>query len=303
MTFANLQIRNIDRGSRRHSLVLTCACVALLLFNSPFPKNRWRIFAWPNESPALREAAIDSALQRAATASLGQREGAIIVMDSQTGRIRALVNSQLAFDQALMPGSTMKPFTALAALRAGLIDKDSRTVCPGRFTGRGFSLPCVHEDHLPPFTPSQAIAYSCNYYFATLGQRLGRDKLVETARQFGFGQPTGIEEETAGTLRPCETGNNTRIRESAHASEQSDCDAREAIGESDHIQITPIQLLMAYTALVNGGRLWQPRISRSEPVERPLIDSSPAHPAIILERMRGAVRYGTGRNAHPDSHA
>ena len=271
------------------------------MFNSPFPKNRWRIFAWPNESPALREAAIDSALQQAATASLGQREGAIIVMDAQTGRIRALVNSQLAFDQALMPGSTMKPFTALAALRAGLIDKDSRTVCPGRFTGRGFSLPCVHEDHLPPFTPSQAIAYSCNYYFATLGQRLGRDKLVETARQFGFGQPTGIEEETAGTLRPCETGNNTRIRESAHASEQSDCDAREAIGESDHIQITPIQLLAGYTALVNGGHLFQLRISQPEPIERSQIAISQTHRAIIIEGMRGAVRYGTAKNAHLDS--
>ena len=300
VTFANFQIRNIDYTSRRHSLVLTCACVALLFLNSPRPKDRWRIFDWPNKSPALREAAIDSALQQTANDALGQREGAIIVMDAQTGRIRALVNSQLAFGQALMPGSTMKPFTALAALRAGLIDKDSRTVCPDRFTGRDFSLPCVHEDHLPPFTPSQAIAYSCNYYFATLGQRLGRDKLVETARQFGFGQPAGIEE-TAGTLRPCETGNNTRIRESAHASEQSDCDAREAIGESDHIQITPVQLLMAYTALVNGGRLWQPRISRSEPIERSRIDISQQHRAIIIEGMRGAVRYGTARNAHLDS--
>src|SRR6266699_1208553 len=261
VTFANLQIRSIDRISHRHSFVLTCACVALLMFNSPFPKNRWRIFAGPSESPALREAAIDSALQQAATASLGQREGAIIVMDAQTGRIRALVNSQLAFGQALMPGSTMKPFTALAALRAGLIDKDSRTVCPGRFTGRGFSLPCVHEDHLPPFTLSQAIAYSCNYYFATLGQRLGRDKLVETLRSFGFGQATEVNEDVAGTLRPCETGNSARIRSAHPASAQSDCDAREAVGESDHIQVTPIQLLMAYTALVNGGRLWQPRIS------------------------------------------
>src|SRR5437660_6016674 len=222
-------------------------------------------------------------------------------MDAQTGRIRALVNSQLANGQALMPGSTMKPFTALAALRAGLIDKDSRTVCPGRFTGRSFSLPCVHEDHLPPFTPSQAIAYSCNYYFATLGQRLGRDQLIETVRQFGFGQPTGINEETAGTLRPCETGNNAMIRESAHASAQSDCDAREAIGESDHIQITPIQLLLAYTALVNGGRLWQPRVSQSAPVERSRIDISQPHRAIIIEGLRGAVRYGTARNAHLDS--
>src|SRR2546426_12456301 len=152
-------------------------------------------------------------------------------MDAQSGRVRALVNPRTAFAVSAMPGSTMKPFTALAALRAGLIDQDSRTVCPGRFTGLNFSLACVHADHLPPFTPSQAIAYSCNYYFATLGQRLGRDKLVETAREFGFGQPAGIEEETAGTLRPCEAGNNT-IRESAHASVQNDCDAREAIGES-----------------------------------------------------------------------
>ncbi len=301
MTFANHQIRNIDHISRRHSFALTCACIALLLLNSPFPKDRWRIFDWPNKSSGLRKAAIDSALQRAANDALGQREGAIIVMDAQTGRIRALVNSQLAFGQALMPGSTMKPFTALAALRAGLIDKDSRSVCPGRFTGRGFSLLCVHEDHLPPFTPSQAIAYSCNYYFATLGQRLGRDQLIETVRQFGFGQPTGIDEEAAGTLRPCETGNNGMIRESAHAPAQSDCDAREAIGESDHIQITPIQLLAAYTALVNGGRLWPPRISQSEPVERSRIDISQPHRAIVIEGMRGAVRYGTARNAHLDS--
>src|SRR5207247_10089328 len=157
-----------------------------------------------------------------------QREGAIIGMDAQTGRIRALVNSQLAFDQALMPGSTLKPFTALAALRAGLIDKDSRTVCPGRFTGRGFSLPCVHEDHLPPFTPSQAIAYSCNYYFATLGKRLGRDKLIETVRRFGFGQPAGVsdQQEARGTVLPCEAGNNAKVRSGEKA--QADCPAREA---------------------------------------------------------------------------
>src|SRR5439155_6372374 len=243
---------------------------------------------------------IDPAPQSAGGGALGRREGAIIVMDPQTGRVRAVVNPQLAFAQAAMPGSTIKSFTALAALRAGLIDAKSRSTCPGRFKGQSFSLPCVHADHLPPFTPSEAIAYSCNYYFATLGQRLGRDKLVETARQFGFGQPAGIEE-TAGTLRPCKTGNNTRIRESAHASEQSDCDARAAIGESDHIQITPIQLLLAYTALVNGGRLWQPRISQSEPVERSRIDISQPHRAIIIEGLRGGVRYGTARNAHLDS--
>jgi SpoIID/LytB domain protein len=253
------------------------------------------------------ESQIDSALQQAATTALGDREGAIIIMDARTGRVRALVNPEGAYRQALMPGSTMKPFTALAALRAGLIDKDSRTVCPGRFTGLSFSLACVHADHLPPFTPSQAIAYSCNYYFATLGQRLGRDRLIETARQFGFAQPTGVAaDEVAGMVRPCESGVGARVRvaESNHVSDQADCAAREAIGESDHIQVTPIQLLSAYAALVNGGHLYEPRIASAgefQAIERSRVDVADQHRAIITEGMAGAVRYGTARNAKLDS--
>ena len=165
--------------------------------------------------PDRNEAEIDAALQEAANSALANRDGTIIVMDARTGRVRAIVNPQLAYAQALMPGSAMKPFTALAALRAELIDESSRTVCPGRFTGLNFSLPCVHADHLPPFSPSQAIAYSCNYYFAAAGQRLGRDKLVATLREFDFGRATGIsEEELSGVLRPCEIGNSARVRKS-----------------------------------------------------------------------------------------
>src|SRR5437016_7704540 len=223
----------LERMTHERAWLLTCACAAFLFLSFPIPREGLASFVPPAENPDETE--IDSVLQEAATAALGQHEGTIIVMDAQSGRVRVLVNPSTAFTEAAMPGSTMKPFTALAALRAGLIDQDSRTVCPGRFNGLNFSLPCVHADHLAPFTPSQAIAYSCNYYFATLGQRLGRDKLIETLRPFGFGQSAGIADETAGTLRPCETGSNTHIRESAHASEQSDCDAREAIGESDHI--------------------------------------------------------------------
>ncbi len=202
--------------------------------------------------PIASESEIDAALQQAATAALGQREGAIIVMDPQTGRVRAVVNPKIAFAEAVMPGSTMKPFTALAALRSGLIDPNSRTVCPGRFNGLSFSVACVHDNRLPPFNPSQAIAYSCNYYFGTLGERLGRDKLIEELRGFGFGQPNGLSDER-GKLLPCEAGNNAKVRSPEKA--QADCNAREAIGESDHFTVTPVQLLTAYAALVNGGRL------------------------------------------------
>jgi SpoIID/LytB domain protein len=269
-----------------------------LLLSFPFQHGGWSSPVRPSTSLDQTEA--DQVLQEAATVALGQRQGTIIVMDAQSGRIRALVNPRTAFAEAAMPGSTMKPFTALAALRAGLIDQDSRTVCPGRFTGLNFSLPCVHADHLPPFTPSQAIAYSCNYYFATLGQRLGRDNLIDTLRQFGFGQLTGLNE-VAGTLRPCETGNSARLAESNHASGKSDCDARAAIGESDHIQVTPIQLLVGYTALVNGGHLLEPRYANDNKTERATIDISEPHRAIITEGMAGAVRYGTARSAHLDS--
>jgi SpoIID/LytB domain protein len=123
-------------------------------------------------------------------------------------------------------------------------------------------------------------------------------------RSFGFGQPTGIAD-AGGTLRPCEAGNSARIidAESNHAA-QADCDAREAIGESDHIQVTPLQLLTGYSALVNGGRVLQPaldKVAAFEPAERGHVEISDRHRAIIIEGMRGAVRYGTARNAHLDS--
>src|SRR5688500_18922348 len=149
------------RPTRAHALLLTCTCALLLLLTvSPstafLPAITWSHSANSNEHE------IDSALQQAAEAALGNRQGSIVLMDAQTGRVRAAVNPEGAYAQAMMPGSSIKPFTTLAALRAGLIEEDSRTVCPGRFTGLSFSLPCVHANHLPPFNPAQAIAHSCN---------------------------------------------------------------------------------------------------------------------------------------------
>jgi stage II sporulation protein D len=311
MKFVGPGIRQVNRMTREHALLVAFAGAAILFLSllSSVTKRvafNWRDTSWGHTSDS-NEAAPDAALQEAATAALANREGTIIVMDAQTGRVRAIVNPQPAYTQALMPGSAIKPFTALGALRAGLIDVNSRTVCPGRFTGLSFSLPCVHSDHLPPFSPSQAIAYSCNYYFASAGQRLGRDKLVATLREFDFGQATGFSsEEASGVLRPCEIGNSARVRtsESSIAADQADCRERSAVGESDHIQVTPIQLLTAYAALVNGGHLFEPRLATSDhfrAVVRSNINIASQHRAIIVEGMRGAIRYGTARAAKLDS--
>jgi len=281
--------------THEHALHLSCASAAILFLTLLSWPIKPIAINWSSDVVPTNEADIDAALQDAAAAALENREGTIIVMDAQTGRVRALVNSQLAYEQALMPGSAIKPFTALAALRAELFDENSRTVCPGRFTGLNFSLPCVHANHLPPFSPAQALAYSCNYYFATAGQRLGRDQLVATLREFDFGQATGISaEEQNGVVRPCEIGNSA----------QADCRERAAVGESDHIQVTPIQLLTAYSALVNGGHLFKPQVAISDhfqAVERSNITIASQHRAIIVDGMRGAIRYGTARTAKLDS--
>ncbi|HKP38994.1 MAG TPA: SpoIID/LytB domain-containing protein [Pyrinomonadaceae bacterium] len=293
--------------TRGHALLLTSACVVLLLLSLPHRQSYWASFNGNNSNSARDEAEIDAALQRAADDATAQRDGVIVIMDAQTGRVRASVNGDRAYTEALMPGSTIKPFTTLAALRAGLVNQDSRTACPGRFTGLSFSLPCVHPDHLPAFTPSQAIAYSCNFYFATMGQRLGRDRLVETLKTFGFGQATGANHaETIGLVRPCETGGRALVRaeETNHAAPQADCTAREAIGESDHLGVTPIQLLTAYAALLNGGHLYQPQAAGAEnfrAIERARINLSSQEYQIIKDGMEGAVRYGTARKSRLDA--
>jgi SpoIID/LytB domain protein len=305
VTTVRFGVRKFQRIRREHALILACACV--LFFNFPSARFNPAAVDFRGGDSARDEAAIDSALQQAATDALGNREGTVIVMDTRTGRVRAIVNPPAAYSEGLMPGSAIKPFTALAALRAGLIDENSRTVCPGRFTGLSFSLPCVHADHLPPFNPAQAIAYSCNYYFATLGQRLGRDRLIAILREFDFGQRTGISDrEAAGILRPCETGNSARLAgiEANHYAAQADCTAREGVGESDNLQVTPVQLLSAYAALINGGHLYEPKVAGAtdfQPVERSTINIASEHRAIIIDGMAGAIRYGTARSAKLDT--
>src|SRR5262245_29667327 len=95
-------------------LLLLCSCTTQKASLDPGPS--------PAEKP-LTEKALDEDLKRAATEALGDREGAVIVIDPKTGRLRAVVNPRLAFEQSFPPGSAIKPFTALSALRAGLLDR------------------------------------------------------------------------------------------------------------------------------------------------------------------------------------
>src|SRR6185369_16146495 len=135
MKFLEPGMRQVNRMTREHALFLLFASAAILFLILRSQSKPIAIIPWANDTSDRNEAEIDVALEDTAAAALGNRDGAIIVMDAQTGRVRAIVNTEQAYAQALMPGSAIKPFTALAALRAQLIDENSRTVCPGRFTG------------------------------------------------------------------------------------------------------------------------------------------------------------------------
>src|SRR5262245_14328974 len=73
-----------------------------------------------DHQPIVMPADQDVRLQSIATSALGTREGAIVVIDPQTGHLRAVANAPLAFQSAFPPGSTIKPFTTLAGLRSGV---------------------------------------------------------------------------------------------------------------------------------------------------------------------------------------
>jgi stage II sporulation protein D (peptidoglycan lytic transglycosylase) len=237
-----------------------------------------------SSTPGLAEDDLDRKLQQTAIAALGDQRGTIIVMDAQTGRVRAVVNPDLAFEQNFPPGSTIKPFTALAALKSGVITDETRTVCREEYSDAEFHTVCSHPRDLAPLNPTEAIAYSCNYYFGKVGERLNEASFVSTLNEFGFGRKTGVNATEA----------DGKLVRAAWRPEY-------AIGETDSLQATPIQLLNAYTTLVNGGHQLVPRMAAAKGFQPQLhanISINDEQRNLILKGMRGAVRYGTAETTH-----
>jgi len=276
----------LKHNSKSFSLITTLALVVALCSSCARPSAT----AESTQKTDKRDAqpsdadAIDRALTKAATEALGDLEGAVLVMDPHTGRLRAVVNPRLAFEQAFPPGSTIKSFTALTAMRAGLIDNESRTLCRERFVGDGLDVICSHPKSKTPFTLKQALAYSCNYFFATMSGRLSFDSFKSTLASVGFGARTGVNTtgESAGVLR------------------DGDWRVRDLLGEGDNLLVTPIQLLTAYCALINGGELYRPQIAPAEKFtaeKRATIRVEDRHRQALIEGLRGAVVYGTAEKA------
>jgi penicillin-binding protein 2 len=178
---------------------------------------------------------------------------------------RRLFNDPLkpAVDKTLAgaypPGSTFKPFTALAALEKGLVDQREQTVCRGflRFGRRIFR--CTHSHG--PTDLHKAIGQSCNVYFYHLVSERGvtMDMIAEMGMRYGFGQKTGIgiNAESSGRM-PTRAWMTLKNR----GQFQQGFTVNAAIGQGA-TTVTVLQLALAYTALANGGTLYEPQIVRA----------------------------------------
>jgi penicillin-binding protein 2 len=158
---------------------------------------------------------------------------------------------------AFQPGSTMKPFSALAALEDHLVDPERTERCEGYLTFGRRIFRCSHVHGLVRL--NDAIARSCNIYFFHLAETVGMDRIARIAQDFGLGQKSGvgINPEAPGRI-PTRSWYALRYRGQFRVGFTLNM----AIGEGD-VTVTPLQLAFAYAALANGGTLYQPTTVRS----------------------------------------
>lgn len=167
---------------------------------------------------------LDSRLQAAAIDALGEYNGAVVALDPKTGDVLAMVSrpgfdpnvfvtglstqsfaalrdspDRPLYDRALRglypPGSTLKPFMALAGLEWGLAGHDKATYCPGwyKLPGHSRRYRCWRRRGHGPVDLVKAVAESCDVYFYDLAVALGIDRIYEYLGRFGFGRRAQVD--------------------------------------------------------------------------------------------------------------
>ncbi len=228
----------------------------------------------------------DPEVRQAVLAALGGHAGTVVVMDPNSGRVYSIVNQEWALRKGFKPCSTIKLLVGLAGLNEGLIE--AKTPLP--LSGGGTAMNLI-----------EALAYSDNQYFEIIGERLGRALLLRYAREWGLGQPTGINlpRESAGRL-PSERPPTPRRRRVTPVPTVG-----RMASHGDGFAITALQLATFTSAIVNGGTLYRPQIVRSEAEASRMIpsvlrrlDLPPEHRESLIAGMIATVEYGTAKLAY-----
>lgn len=196
------------------------------------------------------------------------------------------------------PGSTFKLVTLASAIEEGHYHADEGFFCSGSLTVAGSSIGCWRRDRgghgAIDFT--EVVLGSCNPGFMTLGQRITSEKLMNYIKAFGFGQRTGIDVNGEG-LGILFTPENFGPVEAATTS----------FGQG--VSVTPLQQVMAVSAMANGGYLMKPYVVKevkdttgtivrqTEPqVIRRVISEETSREVVRI--MELVVTEGSGKNAY-----
>ena len=259
---------------------------------------------------------LDLALQREAAEAMAGQVGAVFALDPRNGAVRILL-SQPSFDpdlfaghlepakwheligdplnplhdralQALYPpGSTIKPLFAAGALRDGVRTPSDSVFCTGGVTIYGHPYHCWQKGGHGRVAIEEAIEVSCDTFFYYLARDAGIDRLAAWARAFGLGGATGIElgGESTG-LVPDDAWSRKARGQQWYGGETISV----GIGQGP-ILVTPIQMAVAYAALVNGGQLVKPHLveGRGEP---PRATGFPAEALALVQRGMERVVAG-----------
>ena len=203
---------------------------------------------------------------------------------------KPLVNK--AMQGLYAPGSTFKMLVALAALEDKLIDPEEKITCTGVYKFGREEFHCWTADGHGPVNMIDALERSCDTYFYDLALRVGIDRIEAMARRFGFGEMTGIDldGEKGGTV----PGRDWK-RANYNTGWRSGETIITAIGQG-YLLATPLQLAVMTAALANGGKLVQPRITKSDETTEPAAELGlkPENMAVVQRGMYRSVNRSDG---------
>ena len=205
-----------------------------------------------------------------------------------------------AIDSRYEPGSTFKALVLAAALEENLVTESDTFSCSGSVTVPGYpkAINCSKRSGHGLQDLTKAVGNSCNPAFIEIGKRLGIDTFYDYLEAFGLTEKTGIdlpgEASVTGAIWPRDKMNNVDL----------------AVGSfGQRLEVTPLQMISAFSAVINGGNLMQPYVVQSistkdgtvvkntEPtVVRQVVSKETSRRATdILEKV---VSEGTGGNAY-----
>lgn len=208
------------------------------------------------------------------------------------------INRNLPIFNTYEPGSTFKVISLASSIQEKTINLfEDNYFDSGSINVSGSRIKCWKHGGHGSQTFLQVVENSCNPGFVVMGERLGKERLMDYVKKFGFGEKTGIDlsgEENGilfdvDKMGPVET-------------------ATTAFGQG--VSVTPIQQVMGVSAAVNGGHLYTPylvsSISNANTLDTVLVNKPKLKRDVISEETSKLVRYalesvvakGTGRNAY-----